>query len=102
VGHFQLTQHFYNLTLTSADAPGSPDYYAPVTVQNAIQFRDNGYYMHSSQWRKDYGPLTQFPHRDSGGDPDASTGSHGCINVAPAILSNLDSTITYQTPLIIF
>jgi hypothetical protein len=102
VGHFQLTQHFYNLTLTSADAPGSPDYYAPVTVQNAIQFWDNGYYMHSSQWRKDYGPLTQFPHRDSGGDPDASTGSHGCINVAPAILSNLDSTITYQTPLIIF
>jgi L,D-transpeptidase catalytic domain len=102
VGHFQLTQHFYNYTLTSYDPPSSPDYYPPVVVQNAIQFWNNGYLIHSSSWRKDYGPFTQFPHRDSGGDPQASVGSHGCINVPPDILSKLDPTITYQTPLIIF
>lgn len=102
VGHFHMSTHYENLTLTSYDAPSSPDYYTPVVVRDAVQFWDNGYLIHSSQWRKDYGPMTQFPHNDSGGDPEASVGSHGCINVAPSILRTLAPTITTQTHLIIF
>ena len=102
VGHFQLSTHFYHMTLTSYDPPGSPDYYAPVVVANAIQFWNDGYFIHSSQWRNEFGPFTQFPHRDSSGNSDANDGSHGCINVPPTILSRLDASITRQTRMIIF
>ncbi|HET8841717.1 MAG TPA: L,D-transpeptidase family protein [Ktedonobacteraceae bacterium] len=102
VGHFQMTNHFYNLYLISSDPPGSPDHYATVVVANAIQFWDNGYYIHSAQWRHEFGPFTQFPHQDSSGDAEANDGSHGCVNAPPAFLSQLDASVTTQTRLIIF
>jgi lipoprotein-anchoring transpeptidase ErfK/SrfK len=38
--------------------------------------------VHDAWWRVDYGPGTQFPHTDSGGDQTfAGNGSHGCINM---------------------
>jgi hypothetical protein len=101
-GFFQATTHLYNIPFQSGDTPGSPDYYATVMVQNAIQFWDNGYYFHSASWRKDFGPFTNQPHQDSGGNAEANSGSHGCINVPPETLKRLDPTITNATKVIIF
>ncbi|PZW34443.1 L,D-transpeptidase-like protein [Thermosporothrix hazakensis] len=101
-GLFRLGQHQKNIVLHSYDAPSSPDYYSPTTVQHAIQFWENGYLLHSSPWRQDYGPFTQFPHRDSGGNPEGNNGSHGCINVPPATLAQLEPSLTEQTRLLIF
>jgi hypothetical protein len=101
-GLFQTTTHLYNIPFQSGDPPDSPDYYEPVEVKTAIQFWDDGYYLHSSQWRKDYGPLTNLPHRDSSGNTDANNGSHGCINIPPDFLTQLEPTITTDTRVIIF
>ncbi|GHO46645.1 L,D-transpeptidase [Ktedonospora formicarum] len=80
-GLWSLSTHLTNVPFTSFDPPGSPDYYKPVTINYAVEFRAQGYYVHDSWWRKDYGPGTQFPHEDSSHDSDAGTGSHGCVNL---------------------
>ncbi|HEY4388515.1 MAG TPA: L,D-transpeptidase [Ktedonobacteraceae bacterium] len=69
-------------TFTSPDPPGSPYWYPPTPIHYAILYHQGGYFVHDSWWRVDYGPGTQFPHVDSGGDQQFSyDGSHGCINV---------------------
>ena len=67
---------------TSSDPPGSPYWYPPTPIHYAILYHWGGFFVHDSWWRADYGPGTQFPHYDSGGDESfAGNGSHGCINV---------------------
>jgi lipoprotein-anchoring transpeptidase ErfK/SrfK len=69
-------------TFTSSEPPGSPYWYPPTPIHFAIEYHLGGYFIHDSWWRADYGPGTQFPHVDSGGDQSFSgDGSHGCINV---------------------
>jgi len=69
-------------TFTSSEPPGSPYWYPPTPIHFAIEYHLGGYFVHDSWWRADYGPGTQFPHIDSGGDQSFSgDGSHGCINV---------------------
>ena len=67
---------------TSSDPPGSPYWYPPTPIHYAILYHWGGFFVHDSWWRADYGPGTQFPHYDSGGDESfAGNGSHGCINM---------------------
>ncbi|EFH84060.1 ErfK/YbiS/YcfS/YnhG family protein [Ktedonobacter racemifer DSM 44963] len=80
-GLWSAGNHLTHVPFISYDAPGSPDYYDPIMVNYAVQFRADGYFFHDSWWRKDYGPGTQFPHQDSGKNKDASVGSHGCVNL---------------------
>ncbi len=102
-GLFTMGLHHYGITLSSYEQPGSPDYYDPIRVNYAIGFwEENGYLIHDSWWRKDYGPGTQLPHKDSGGDPAANTGSHGCINLPTDVLKRLDPMITTATKLLIY
>lgn len=101
-GLFQTTAHLYNALFQSSDPPTSPDYYPPVTIQLTIQFGEDGYYLHTAQWRHDFGPFTQFPHQDSSGNTEANNGSHGCVNVPVDALARLDPTITQDTRVIIF
>lgn len=43
-----------------------------------------GYFIHTSEWRRLYGPGMQFPHYDKHNDNSESrNGSHGCINLPP-------------------
>ena len=70
-------------TVFKANVPQSSPYWYPDTPINyAIQYHSNGYFIHDSWWRADYGPGTQFPHQDSSGDIFSSQGSHGCVNMA--------------------
>ncbi len=70
-------------TVFKADVPKSSPYWYPDTPINyAMQYHSNGYYIHDSWWRSDYGPTTQFPHQDASGDIYSSQGSHGCVNLS--------------------
>ena len=70
-------------TVFKADVPQSSPYWYPDTPINyAIQYHSDGYFIHDSWWRADYGPTTQFPHADASGDIYSSQGSHGCVNMA--------------------
>ncbi|HET8851410.1 MAG TPA: L,D-transpeptidase [Ktedonobacteraceae bacterium] len=66
----------------SNDPPDSPYWYPPTPINYAIEYHDGGYFVHDGWWRQNFGPGTQFPHYDTGGDETyAGNGSHGCINM---------------------
>ena len=70
-------------TVFKADVPqSSPDWYPPTPINYAMQFHSNGYFLHDSWWRSEYGPGTNFPHLDPGGTQYSIHGSHGCVNMA--------------------
>lgn len=70
-------------TVFKAGVPQSSPYWYPDTPINyAMQYHSDGYYLHDSWWRNDYGPGTNFPHADSSGDPFSAQGSHGCVNMS--------------------
>jgi len=66
----------------SSDPPGSPYWYPPTPIQYAILYHWGGFFVHDAWWRVNFGPGTQFPHYDVGGDESfAGNGSHGCVNM---------------------
>ncbi len=70
-------------TVFKANVPKTSPYWYPDTPINyAMQYHSNGYFLHDSWWRADYGPGTNFPHQDATGDPFSAYGSHGCVNIA--------------------
>jgi L,D-transpeptidase catalytic domain len=70
-------------TVFKATVPKSSPYWYPDTPINyAMQYHSDGYFVHDSWWRADYGPGTNFPHQDSSGDSFSSQGSHGCVNIS--------------------
>jgi hypothetical protein len=60
----------------------SPEWYPPTPINFAMQFHSNGYYLHDSWWRTEYGPGMNFPHLDPGGTQYSIHGSHGCVNMS--------------------
>lgn len=60
----------------------NPDWYPDTPINYAMQYHSNGYYLHDSWWRNDYGPGTNYPHADTSGDPFSAQGSHGCVNMS--------------------
>ncbi|HEU5381785.1 MAG TPA: L,D-transpeptidase [Ktedonobacteraceae bacterium] len=70
-------------TIFKSDAPPGSAYWYPATpIHYAMLYHSGGYFIHDSWWRSDYGPDTQFPHRDSSGDSFSFDGSHGCVNLS--------------------
>ncbi len=66
----------------SDDPPSSPFWYPPTHINYAILYHWGGFFVHDAWWRVNFGPGTQFPHYDVGGDESfAGNGSHGCINM---------------------
>ncbi len=66
----------------SDDPPSSPFWYPPTPIHYAILYHWGGFFVHDAWWRVNFGPGTQFPHYDVGGDESfAGNGSHGCINM---------------------
>ena len=62
--------------------PSSPNWYPPTPINYAMQYHSNGYFLHDSWWRSQYGPGTNFPHLDPGGTQYSIHGSHGCVNMS--------------------
>src|SRR5712692_63088 len=90
-------------TVFKADVPQSSPYWYPDTPINyAIQYHSNGYFIHDSWWRADYGPDTQFPHQDSSGDIYSSQGSHGCVNMAKDNAAWVYSNVVLFTHIVIY
>jgi L,D-transpeptidase catalytic domain len=87
----------------SPDPKGSPYWYPDTPIHYAILYHSGGYFLHDSWWRADYGPGTQFPHNDSGGDESfAGDGSHGCVNLPLDQAGWLYNTTNWQTQIVIY
>lgn len=90
-------------TVFKAGVPKTSPYWYPDTPINyAIQYHSQGYFIHDSWWRADYGPGTNFPHADSSGDPFSSQGSHGCVNMSKANAAWLYNFVKLYTTIIIY
>ncbi|MBV9229937.1 MAG: L,D-transpeptidase, partial [Chloroflexi bacterium] len=90
-------------TVFKAGVPqSSPDWYPDTPINYAMQFHSNGYYLHDSWWRADYGPGTNFPHADASGDAFSSHGSHGCVNISKDNAAWLYGFVQLYTPIIIY
>ncbi|HCI80558.1 MAG TPA: L,D-transpeptidase [Ktedonobacter sp.] len=87
----------------SPDPQSSPYWYPPTHINYAIMYHDGGYFVHDSWWRADYGPNTQFPHVDSGGDAAfANSGSHGCVNMQEQQAAWVYSHTDWNTLIVIY
>lgn len=82
--------------------PSSPNWYPPTPINYAMQFHSNGYFLHDSWWRSEYGPTTNFPHLDPGGTQYSIHGSHGCVNMSKADAAWLYSFVQVYTHIIIY
>jgi lipoprotein-anchoring transpeptidase ErfK/SrfK len=88
---------------TSSDPPDSPYWYPPTPINYAINYHSDGYFIHDAWWRVDFGPGTQFPHYDVGGDEAfAGSGSHGCINMQEDDAAWLYANTDYNTQIIVY
>jgi len=87
----------------SSEPPGSAFWYPNTNINFAMEYHDGGFYLHDSWWRVNYGPGTNFPHNDSGGDETfAGNGSHGCINIQEDNASWLYAHTSYDTNVVIY
>jgi lipoprotein-anchoring transpeptidase ErfK/SrfK len=87
----------------STEPKDSPYWYPDTPIHFAILYHQGGYFIHDSWWRADYGPGTQFPHHDSGGDDhDAGNGSHGCVNMREDEAQWLYQNTSFQTKIIVY
>ncbi len=91
-------------TVFKSDEPkGSAFWYPDTKINYAMGYHSGGYFLHDSWWRNDYGPHTNFPHYDSGGDESfAGSGSHGCINMQEQQAGWLYANTSYSTEVIIY
>jgi lipoprotein-anchoring transpeptidase ErfK/SrfK len=90
-------------TVFKADVPqSSPNWYPPTPINYAIQFHSNGYFLHDSWWRSEYGPGTNFPHLDPGGTQYSIHGSHGCVNMAKTDAGWLYAYVQLYTHILIY
>lgn len=90
-------------TVFKANVPQSSPYWYPDTPINyAMQYHSDGYFLHDSWWRADYGPGTNFPHQDSSGDQFSSFGSHGCVNMSTANAAWLYNFVSLYTTVLVY
>lgn len=87
----------------SSEPKSSPYWYPDTPIHYAILYHAGGYFIHDAWWRVDYGPGTQFPHNDSGGDQSfAGNGSHGCVNMQEDQAAWVYTHTNWQTQILIY
>ena len=102
-GHWTVLARQLPTEFTSSDPPGLPYWYPPTPINYAINYHSDGYFIHDAWWRVNFGPGTQFPHYDVGGDESfAGNGSHGCINMQENDAAWLYSNTNYTTQIIVY
>ena len=90
-------------TVFKAGVPkSSPEWYPDTPINYAMQFHSEGYFLHDSWWRDDYGPGTNYPHNDSSGDSFSAQGSHGCVNLSKTNAAWLYGFVKLYTSIIIY
>lgn len=91
-------------TVFKASEPKSSPYWYPDTpIQHAILYHWGGYFVHDAWWRVNFGPGTQFPHYDTGGDESfAGNGSHGCVNMQSADAAWVYNNTDWNTLIVIY
>jgi lipoprotein-anchoring transpeptidase ErfK/SrfK len=82
--------------------PSSPEWYPDTPINYAMQYHSDGYFIHDSWWRADYGPGTNYPHQDATGDPFSAQGSHGCVNMSKTNAGWLYGFVQIYTSIIIY
>lgn len=82
LGTYHIIEKLHPFTFISPWPPGSPYYYAPSPVQYALMFKWGGYFIHDAPWRSQFGPGS---NGQSGAPGQNTTGTHGCVNVPPAV-----------------
>ena len=101
-GNWWVESHERNI-IFKADVPQNDPYWYPNTPINyAMQYHSDGYFVHDSWWRVEYGPNTQFPHQDTAGDTAADLGSHGCVNMSKADAEWVYNFVSLFTGIIIY
>jgi hypothetical protein len=101
-GIYSVVNRLAPTEFRSDEPPGSPYWYPPTHINYAILMRGDGYFIHDSWWRDDYGPGTQFPHADSGGDAYAMNGSHGCVNLPTDEAAWLYNNTDWNTAIVVY
>jgi hypothetical protein len=102
-GHWTVLARQSPTEFTSSDPPGSPYWYPPTPINYAINYHSGGYFIHDAWWRVNFGPGTQFPHYDVGGDEAfAGNGSHGCINMQENDAAWLYANTNYTTQIVVY
>jgi len=102
-GHWTVLARQSPTEFTSSDPPGSLYWYPPTPINYAINYHSDGYFIHDAWWRVNFGPGTQFPHYDVGGDEAfAGNGSHGCINMQENDAAWLYANTNYTTQIIVY
>ena len=86
----------------SSEPKGSAFWYPDTKINYAMEYHNDGYFFHDSWWRYYYGPGTNFPHYDPGGEEFAGTGSHGCINMRQDQAAWLYANTGYGTAVIMY
>jgi hypothetical protein len=101
-GSWQVEEKQSPTVFKSDEPQGSPYWYPDTPITYAMLYHSGGYFIHDSWWRDDYGPNTQFPHLDSGGDSFSFDGSHGCVNVSTANAGWIYDFVHLNTSVIIY
>ncbi|HZU66023.1 MAG TPA: L,D-transpeptidase [Ktedonobacteraceae bacterium] len=87
----------------SSEPKGSAFWYPDTKINYAMEYHDGGYFFHDSWWRVNYGPGTNFPHYDVGGDEQfAGNGSHGCINMQENDAAWLYANTSYGAAVLLY
>lgn len=81
-GTWWIESRLQDTEFTSGKKPDEEGYYPPTPIAYAMQYHSDGYFIHESWWRSQYGPGNQFPHNDPNGTGFAFAGSHGCVNMS--------------------
>lgn len=81
IGVFHILEKLHPYTFISPWPQGSPYYYEPSSVQYALMFNWNGYFIHDAPWRTIFGPGS---NTQPGIPGQNLTGTHGCVNVPPS------------------
>ncbi|HET8845126.1 MAG TPA: L,D-transpeptidase [Ktedonobacteraceae bacterium] len=102
-GYWQIFDRESPTTFKSSEPKGSAFYYPDTKINFAMEYHAGGYFFHDSWWRLDYGPGTNFPHYDSGGDESfAGSGSHGCFNMSEDEIAWLYPNTHYNARVLVY
>lgn len=90
-------------TFVSGEAKNSPYWFPPTPIQYAILYHYGGDFVHDAWWRQSFGPGTQFPHADAGGNTSYNfDGSHGCINLTTSDTSWVYKNTNWNTVIVVY
>jgi lipoprotein-anchoring transpeptidase ErfK/SrfK len=102
-GNWSVVSRLSPTEFTSSDPPSSPYWYPPTPINYAIGYHQDGYFLHDAWWRVNFGPGTEFPHYDVGGDESfAGQGSHGCINMPEAQAAWMYANTNWNTSIVVY